>query len=638
VGKKNNKKATRVDPVSTNEVVVVHQYPKLFEWLGSRLGSISEALASNKAVLWITLILLALVTLIQFPQSAGGDYDLFFHLKYGELYFKNHTWILDHSQFSWTPSIADWKYVTWIGDILIYLFYNIVSGNGLLLLQWLIFLGIFFMVLKFIRLAGDQLDLFYVLMFLFVMTALSLIDMFIKPDLFTTLFFCAAIFIYFYVKITSKNIFYFYPFLFLIWVNTHGGFVMGFAFLGLVWIGEVINYFFFKKAALPRTHLYTLTLAGVLSFLAGLINPYGFGYYTAIVGSLSSSQAYESLAKPLFAYQSLWGHVLTTNAFKFNDGAWALLVLMSLFVFCSLYMLVKKRLIDAALLLTGIFFFFFSMSMARAIKFFPLVAIFSVVYMVNKADLVKYKRKIALVSLIVFLLGGGRLVYQTLHYVSELPNWDYSRIENNTPMQVADFVKKNKLPGPIFNDYLSGGYLMWALYPDYKVFIDPRQTPYVNQVWPDYQAYTNTTPLTPQKLELFTRKYPFKIAIVHYAYLPTIVWFLSSPDWKLIDFDSVAALIINKSVIPALSKNALATEVGTKRFVDIKSAGILQNLFYFYVQIGPQYARDIIEIYRKNVNDYYVNKQAEIQQMELVLQQKTAEQQQRAAQLQQKKK
>ena len=28
------------------------------------------------------------------------------------------------------------------------------------------------------------------------------------------------------------------------------------------------------------------------------------------------------------------------------------------------------------------------------------------------------------------------------------------------------------------NTYLEGGYLLWALYPDYKVFIDPRYGPY----------------------------------------------------------------------------------------------------------------------------------------------------------------
>ena len=42
----------------------------------------------------------------------------------------------------------------------------------------------------------------------------------------------------------------------------------------------------------------------------------------------------------------------------------------------------------------------------------------------------------------------------------------------------ARFVRQNNLPGPIFNNYDIGGYLIWALYPDYKVFVDNRPEAY----------------------------------------------------------------------------------------------------------------------------------------------------------------
>ena len=48
-------------------------------------------------------------------------------------------------------------------------------------------------------------------------------------------------------------------------------------------------------------------------------------------------------------------------------------------------------------------------------------------------------------------------------------------------------IKKLKLPPPLFNDYVSGGYMMWAMYPEYKVFIDSRGKPYdMTHVWEDY--------------------------------------------------------------------------------------------------------------------------------------------------------
>lgn len=247
------------------------------------------------------------------------------------------------------------------------------------------------------------------------------------------------------------------------------------------------------------------------------------------------------------------------------------------------------------------------------------------IYLLKMTGLQEFKRKLSVLALIIFILMAGRITYQTFWYASELPNWNYSKLMNETPQDVVKYVKDNKLPGPIFNDYLIGGYLLWSLYPDYKVFIDPRQGPYANQVWGDFQMYANTTPFTAEKLQAFTKKYPFKIAIIHYAYFGTIQWFLSSPDWKLLYFDRVAALIIHKSVVPTLTQQALSSEAGTVRFLDVKQANILLNLFNFYIYVGPKFAQDIIGIYRKNVNDLYVNKQQDILGMERALQQKLIE-------------
>jgi hypothetical protein len=45
---------------------------------------------------------------------------------------------------------------------------------------------------------------------------------------------------------------------------------------------------------------------------------------------------------------------------------------------------------------------------------------------------------------------------------------------NKYPEGAARFLKEHKLSGNMFNPYDWGGYLLWALYPEYKVFIDGR--------------------------------------------------------------------------------------------------------------------------------------------------------------------
>ena len=41
-------------------------------------------------------------------------------------------------------------------------------------------------------------------------------------------------------------------------------------------------------------------------------------------------------------------------------------------------------------------------------------------------------------------------------------------------MGAVDYLKKNPLPGPMYNNYGFGGYLVWSRGPEQKVFIDGR--------------------------------------------------------------------------------------------------------------------------------------------------------------------
>ena len=92
--------------------------------------------------------------------------------------------------------------------------------------------------------------------------------------------------------------------------------------------------------------------------------------------------------------------------------------------------------------------------------------------------------------------------------------------------------------------------------------------------------------------------------------------FLQSPDWRLAYFDKTAVVIIHKSVVPLLSKETLSTDIGTYRFRDVANPAILENLFNFYVQIGPDYAKEIMHIYNQKVSVFFKYKAIKIQEME----------------------
>ena len=86
------------------------------------------------------------------------DYDLWWQMAHGKYYLTHHTLRMDLSMFSWTPTDPTWIYNTCLGSIVMYLFYNLMGGFGLWLLQWLVFGGVFVSFYLFLRLNNKRLD------------------------------------------------------------------------------------------------------------------------------------------------------------------------------------------------------------------------------------------------------------------------------------------------------------------------------------------------------------------------------------------------------------------------------------------------------------------------------------------------
>src|SRR5262249_53188345 len=68
------------------------------------------------------------------------------------------------------------------------------------------------------------------------------------------------------------------PLIMLLWVNVHGGFVMGFILLGIYALANFANFLYTKNPAergVAGKRLWKIVLIGICSGVASLINPYG---------------------------------------------------------------------------------------------------------------------------------------------------------------------------------------------------------------------------------------------------------------------------------------------------------------------------------------------------------------------------
>jgi hypothetical protein len=73
-------------------------------------------------------------------------------------------------------------------------------------------------------------------------------------------------------------------------------------------------------------------------------------------------------------------------------------------------------------------------------------------------------------------------------------------ISKNTPIVATAWLKQQtELPGPIFNDYVYGSYLIYAM-PERPVWIDTRFYPFPEELWEEYLSISNAEPGLREKL------------------------------------------------------------------------------------------------------------------------------------------
>ena len=595
--------------------VVVHKYLQFIKWL---LRSV-VAVSNSKWVQWSLLILLPLIIII-YNHDSGNDYDVWWHMALGKYYWTHHTLRVNHAIFSWTPADSGWIYNTSLGSLILYLAYTAFSGFGLWLVQCTMMVGIFALTVVYIRSQGGRLDTTNIgLIFLFYF-ALGAVSAIYRPELFSMFFFALFVFLYFKGRSSSHQWYWLYPLLMVLWVNLHGAFIFGIVLLGLLCTGEFIEQVFIRFDPPGKKQLLTLIGATALTCAACIINPYGPDYLLHIFQNMTNIE-YQHENAWIQAYVKLWpflaGRGLST---RLSISAFIMVGFGVLIVILYIRSYVRRQPIDVAPLIACVPIFFVGMNMGRACYFFLILALFTLIHLLGRADVQKIRRRLAPLALALFLILTGWCCI-IMYRFPQLNHWFGKNITQFIPVEEAEIIKKYRLPAPIFNDYLTGGYMMWALYPDYKVFIDPRFGPYVKTVNHDYFGFS-ALHVDEETISNFTEKYPFKVAFLKMDEENIIFSLLKSKGnhWRLCYFGKNAVILIHDSLRDKLSPELRNTSMMPERFSNEDDPDILKKLFLFYFRISPAYGKTILEIFDTNVSPRFIGKkQYEVMMIKMLM-------------------
>src|SRR5215831_19601227 len=269
---------------------------------GSRSSS-PAGTAGNALLRWLLpsvadLIFVALLASLLFtPLSVKllGDAGIGWHIRTGQLILTTHA-IPRVDPFS-AQSHESWIAWEWLYDVIVGWLDRHAGLNGVVWLTAVVIASVFAGTFRLLLRRGDL--LIALLLTLLVMGA-SMIHFLARSHVLSWLF----TLVWFWVLGSYESSsdaranprIWLLPLLMLIWVNVHGGFLLGFVLLAIFWLGSLGTWLHLKHSRIEESlgkiaagkRVRALTEVGLLSAAASLVNPYGWHLHEHIYNYLTN--------------------------------------------------------------------------------------------------------------------------------------------------------------------------------------------------------------------------------------------------------------------------------------------------------------------------------------------------------------
>jgi tetratricopeptide (TPR) repeat protein len=481
------------------------------------------------------IILLALIYAIQNVSST----ELWTYLKAGEWIIQHHS-VPHQDIFSYTFYGKLWLDPEWFFHALIYLIYHVLQFQGLVVFQAVIVMLILFVLYKngtlFDR--GERWITFLILVLVLTVMRPQTV---LRPQIFLLLFLGIYIYVLNLYYSFNKNYLYLLPIFQFFWTNIHGSFVLGIILAGLYFListaqllwahrNKINPVFKNKRFILPFAIL-------ILLIIVSLVNPYGYKIYDIPLKTV--------LATETKGFIEEWSPIPLKSLFIFSGD---ILLWFKVFFFLTLFSFIfcKKNLKKVEHIALFILFSIVAFLHQRFASVFG-VAMGQVVIF-NMSNILEHKslRKafkhtwkwsyVIVVLLLLFFLVGLQGGYKNIEL----------RVRKGYyPEGVVQFIKEHGIQGNIFNSFDYGGFLIWHLYPQLKVFIDGRaETVYSEDFfWLHRQGLENE-----RVWKRLVYEYDIDMVLIDdkrdIGYRLFVKHLDDDPSWSLVAFDDVSVLYL----------------------------------------------------------------------------------------------
>jgi hypothetical protein len=479
------------------------------------------------------IFILILAIVLSVKGNLLGDADTGYHIRAGE-YILDNLKVPHYDIFSFTTPPIPWTAHEWLSEVIFALIHKFSGLSGLVVAMTIVIASTYTVLLKFLRSSG--VNIIVAACIVALAAGASTIHWLARPHIFSlllTLIWYILLDTYQYKK---KNYLYLLPPLMVLWVNLHGGFIAGFMLLAVYITGNLLKAIFVKEdrhEVSQRTKI--LLIIFFLCLLAALLNPYG----------------YKILLFPfkLTANKFIMDNVNEWLSPNFHtDLRYEYMLLLMILVFG-----VSMLKLNSIEVLLVILFTHMSLFSARYIPLYaillsPLIAkrIDHLMSTVNDRKLIKrflsISERAALTDSETKGYLWSLLAVATLIIVLFIGQVEYTFDKKQLPFDAVQFIKKEKITGNMFNNDEFGDYIIYAAWPEYKVFFDGRSDMYGVKRMKEYFKVV--------KIEIGWDKVLAKYDInwiIYGANSPLSHFLIERDDWKLIHADKVANIFVRNT-------------------------------------------------------------------------------------------
>ncbi len=491
---------------------------------------------------YVASFLLAIFLLAIFWRGATFiDPDFGWHLKTGELIVKSG--IPASDPFSYTMPGFPYVDHSWATDVFMGASYPYIGMVGLSFVFSLLFVTTIFILW---RISKTE-NLRWYLTFTPIFLTIGVLGRYflVRPQVLSWLF-ASCLFFVLSSKTRWTKYKFFLPILFLLWVNSHGGFVLGLGILGA---------FGFTRLWETKKVDWNFIIIFLVATATSFINPYGTGLWREVGATIFSGELRTRIVEwmPAFLHLdlsfvmviALWAVLLISykKHFTFYEKVVSTLLLVS--ALASVKQVPFWVLFSAPLVTRGLFYLTkeaksYKKGVERAVAFLNILCLLS----------------LTLASLGLYLSTRQKLTEDAFY-----------------PKKAVGYLINNASPGEIFSEYGWGGYLIWK-YPEKKVFIDGRMAIWKQEEKPgnltnSFATYTQAVAVDGDIEGIFNR---FNI--------DTVLWPVAKPPSIITKISEV--------VIKKLGLNS--GDGGQTRSEKLQALGFQKV-----------YADDVAEVYRRSL-------------------------------------